>query len=253
MSEWQFVLKQIQEPFMWNLFSLLGAKTWIYVSRAYRDAESRIDLHQHGLPLDAKILNINLTGQGLFCTHVTGNDGRASTLRPKLQIVGLAIGDLAEVPASGVDVCIAVTWVRHSETDFAWNNLVRAFNAFASQQWEEMIIPANVAIENRLYGFVKKQMEPTCSAKNLKSFMENAATYSHQLNVLFPYICSVKGLPGMDDDLRGRLNLLRDTRNDIAHRGRAERPLTKELCSELLAASVLGFYHFTKPGFAAGA
>jgi hypothetical protein len=130
------------------------------------------------------------------------------------------------------------------------NNLIKAFNAFADEQCEDMIIPANVAVENMLYGFVEREMGSACSGKNLKGFMENAETYSHQLNVLFPYICSVRKLPSMDDDLRGRLNRLRDIRNDIAHRGRTERPLTKETCSELFSAAVLGFYHLMKPCFA---
>ena len=71
----------------------------------------------------------------------------------------------------------------------------------------------------------------------MRRLLEEGATYSHQLNVLLPFVAHSLGWPSLPDDIRGQLNTLRAHRNDVAHVGSgAEVPDYAE-CGRLLVAA----------------
>jgi hypothetical protein len=238
-SQWDIVLSEIAEPFMWGLYGPLGAITSYYEAKLFRDRAVHLDLYEHGLPRNAVVLDVNFTGHGLFCHETTGNSRRQRRRDGRLNYSGHTTPNLPNAPDES-KVGIAVTWVLSSDSDFAWNNLVSAFDAYADGNWNDAIIPANVAVENRMHQFISQELASTTSHDRLKDFLGNAATYSHQLNVLLPYITKGRKLPSIDDRLRGELNRLRAMRNDIAHRGYAER-LAKAECASVLTAALFGF------------
>jgi len=240
-TTWDVVSAMIREPVFFNGFSALGALTMIFRTKLFWNSETRIDLHEHGVPKNAFILNMSFASyNGLFCFEMTGNSRRRRPRGAKVQLMGFKTYTVRDNFATESIVDIHVTWVVSSEADFAWNNLVAAFDAYADDDYLEAIIPANVAIENRLHRLVYRDFEGTCSKDRIESFLKDA-TYSHQLNVLLPYILSLKALPPMDDKLRGHLNGLRKLRNEIAHNGYREKPLTRSECADYLAAVVFGF------------
>jgi hypothetical protein len=89
-----------------------------------------------------------------------------------------------------------------------------------------------------------------CSNTELRDFFKDAATYSHQLNVLSSIAADTVRAARLDKTIRGQLNRLRHYRNDLGHQGRSGvtdgRPkLTKELAGELLTAAIFG-YHYAR-------
>ncbi|MDB6067408.1 MAG: hypothetical protein JWR26_3616 [Pedosphaera sp.] len=238
---WDIILGLVRESSMWFGFSPLGATTSIFSTKIFRDTETHIDLQEYGLAKNAVILDINFTPDGgLFCFEMAGNTRRQRQKGAKLQLRGYKSFTLKDNSEDEAIVNIAVTWVESSEADFAWNNLVAAFDAYADQNLQGAIVPANVAMENRLYNLMAQEFGSACGKERLKDFLEGAATYSYQLNVLLPYIARVRSIPVLDDTLRGLLNRLRGFRNDIAHKGHAGTDLTKDACAELLTAVVFG-------------
>src|SRR5580700_8066303 len=60
-NPWDVILGSIKGPSAHTTFNPLGAVTTIFTTKIFLNTETRIDLHQHGLPKNAVILNINCT------------------------------------------------------------------------------------------------------------------------------------------------------------------------------------------------
>lgn len=118
-----------------------------------------------------------------------------------------------------------------------------AFGAYYSHQYQSGIVPANVAIEARLSRLLTSFLERFVSRDGTKRFLDDAATYSHQLNVLLPVIAHMRGVPVLPDNIRGQLNRLRDFRNEIAHTGRTEHELTNDDAANCFCAALFGFHY----------
>jgi hypothetical protein len=142
---------------------------------------------------------------------------------------------------------IFVTWVPMSPDDAAWTNLVTAFSNYVAAcalgaNYEASLIPANVAVEARLFRFVERRLLKVAFKRRVKGFLTSNATYNHQLNILLPLIISENiGVPSLPDELRERLNRLNELRNDVAHDGHCTPPLSKDDCAELITASLFAF------------
>jgi len=224
-------------------FYPLGVNSTLFQTKFFRDAISHFNLFEEGLPPNAFILEGNITPQGMFCSETTTNSRRLSNRFNKggnLQLHGYADPDSANL-LDEADVAIYVTWVERSPDDTAWNNLVSAFDFYVDGDYEYSLVPANVAVESRLFRFIAKHLGAQIAKIRVTDFLENHATYGHQLNILLPFIVQRLRGPNMPDPLRGRLNRLRDLRNQVAHLGRCETELSKDDCAELITAALFGF------------
>jgi hypothetical protein len=134
-----------------------------------------------------------------------------------------------------------VTWVPTSPDDAAWTNLVTAFTHYVAANYEAALIPANVAVEARLFRFLERNLSRIAANEMVEQFLTSEATYSRQLNILLPLVVSKLGGPQLNEDLRGKLRRLNRLRNDVAHRGHCAPPLSKDECAELVTASLFGF------------
>jgi hypothetical protein len=105
------------------------------------------------------------------------------------------------------------------------------------------VVPANVAVESSLSITLNNYLPQHVGKERTKSFLKDAATYSHQLNVVLPILVGLLKLPSLPEQIRGLLNSLRGLRNDIAHLGATENPIGKEQCAELLCAALFGFQY----------
>ena len=245
-SPWGIALTMLCGPSPWGLFYPLGATTTVYFTKLFLNTETRINLHDHGLPEDAIILDLSCSPSRMFCMEMSSNSRRQRPRGAKLQLFAFQTYTVQDKSVTEGEVNIAVTWVRSSEADFSWNNLVAAFDEYASPDFRGAIVPANVSIEYRLFNLMSSEFGSVCNGTRLKDFLERAATYSYQLNVLLPYVANRYSFPPMDDHLRGCLNRLRDLRNDLAHRGHFEEDTTKESCAELLVAAVFAFRYIDR-------
>ena len=240
---WKTSLREITENFMFNqAFSLVSARTTIFSLWLKPSQSAQYTLSDYGVPEDARILYVNYTPCGnLWPIELHGN---VPTLRGSRQTMYLwpVPPRNGDVPKN-TEVSVMVTWVPHSQFDDSWKNLVAAFEAYASSDYQSSIVPANVAVESTLGITLNGYLSQFVSRERIDTFLKDAATYSHQLNVLVPVIARLTGVTELDAPIRGLLNTLRDLRNKLAHHGSLEKPLEKERCAELLCAAVFGFQY----------
>jgi predicted RNA-binding Zn-ribbon protein involved in translation (DUF1610 family) len=240
-APWHFVRGMFNEPWPDAVFAALGARSQQFTTKLFVNSETRFDLYAEGLPKDAVILEINFMADGMFCTEMGGNLRRQRPRGGRLQLYGFHTYTLAESGKTEGIARLSVTWVHSSPEDVAWRNLVDAFDAFADRDFEDAVIPANVAVETKLYPLIEREFKEVTTQDRLRSFLETGATYSHQLNVLLPFITRCFGLPALDRTVQRYLNELRKARNDIAHRGHLVPAITKDRAADFLTAAVLGF------------
>lgn len=206
------------------------------------------DVRDRGVPKDATILRIKHGGALADGVTVVDLDGTDSARAPDFVVRVLAVS-LREGGSSDVQAQTTVTWAHHDADDDGRRSLNRALLALADGRLDEAIVPANVAVELTLGAVLDEHLRAIgISNTRLKPFLTDAATYSHQLNVLLPMVLWGTGAPELDDHLRGILNKLRDLRNGIGHRGKSKQPLTRELVGECVAGAVFGFHYVRLAG-----
>ena len=201
------------------------------------------DLREKGVPANAQLLRVvhHASGEAVAIVDLDATDSaRAPTFA--IRVLGVPVVGAEDV--LDVQGQTTVTWAEHDADDEGRRSLNRALMALADDRLEETIVPANVAVEVTLNRVLGQHLEDVGIGKErAKAFMSDAATYSHQLNVLLPVLLHGTGAPPMSDHLRGLLNRLRDLRNAFGHRGQAKAPLTREVVAECLTAAVFGFHY----------
>lgn len=241
---WSTSCREIEDNFMQNqAFVFIGAQTLLFQLELKNGLKTIYRFSDYGTPKDAKILYVNYTpdGGGLFPIEMHGN---VSTKRFLGDEVVLYPAPLAAGKIPGdTKVNVMVSWVPRTVNDESWQSLVDAFEAFAHEKYSSMVVPANVAVESALCRVLTTYLEKFVSKKRVEDFLENAATYGHQLNVLIPTIASLKSLPLLPNHVRGALNKLRSFRNDLAHAGVLEKPLDPRSAAEALCGALFGFYY----------
>ena len=240
---WELVKNGIIQNFMFSqAFSAIGATSTILDFFLKENERTIFKFSDYGIPETAKILRVNYTpqGGGLFPLEVHGNDASRKQRSDQVVLYPMPIGD-GEITETKVSAF--VTWVEHSNIDTSWKSMISAFEAYTSDDLESAIVPANVAVESVLTPVLFNYINKHVGKDRVKRFLDDAATYSHQLNVVLPLIVSILGLPKIGDHIRGLLNKLRGYRNDIAHQGATEGNLNKEEVAEMLCASLFAFYY----------
>lgn len=244
---WDLMVRSIREnTWAQEVFALIGAQATLTSIKLYPDRSTQLKLAEMGIPEDAKVLDINYTSQddgGLGAVESHGNNPHRFKHEIRHDIllhpVPFRYGD----PTRETTVSVLITWVPHTTNDEAWENLVSASRAFYSRQYQSAVIPANVAVEARLSRLLTSFLDRFVSKKRSERFLEEAATYSYQLNVLLPVFAALRGVPQLPDRMRGYLNTLRSYRNDIAHKGTTEKVLEQDDMANCLCAALFGFHY----------
>ena len=146
-------------------------------------------------------------------------------------------------PQIETEVSVFITWVPHTADDEAWENLISSCRAYYSHQYASAVLPANVAVEARLSRLLTSFLEQFVGNERVARFLEDGATYSHQLNVLLPAFATLKGVRHLPDQIRGHLNTLRSFRNDIAHKGAPAKKLEQNDMANCLCAALFAFHY----------
>ena len=199
-----------------------------------------MNFSDYGIPTDAKILYINYTTHEIdaFPVELHGNTSTRHVIRNKITLY--PVYNSQENAPDKINVSVYITWVLHDEND-AFQNLVMALESYANNQFESSVIPANVSVEATLNRLLNNYLSSIIGKKRSEEFLENAATYSYQLNVILPLILHNTSLPKFSDEIRGKLNRLNKLRNQIAHNGVLDEETNKEEMAELLTAAIFGF------------
>ena len=246
MDWWKLILNTIQENFMSTFaYMAIGAKSLAMNIALVPHRKTIIRFADYGLPCDAKILQIQYTSIGsahncLFPLEVHGNSPIRHIIPNIIALYPISLED-DSYPQTGNEASIFVTWVAHTPDDELWEYLVTAFEAFAQNRFNAILIPSNIAVESKLTRLIAQFFEKFANKDSVKKFLSEGAVYSYQLNVLLPMIISLKGLPNLQDHIRGHLNRLRKLRNQLAHDGKLKEPLAKNEAAEMLCAALFGF------------
>jgi hypothetical protein len=236
---------EITEVWPLNVFALVGAQATFTKIQLQPAQSFTLKLTDLGIPDDAKILDINYTSQGgsLIALESQTNNPHRFIHNIRHEIVLHPVPFRYGEPEVETPVGVFITWVPHTANDEPWENLINACRAYYSHQFTSAIIPANVAVEARLSRLLTSFLEGFAAKERVGRFLDDAATYSYQLNVLLPVFAELRNAPQLPDHIRGHLNSLRSYRNEIAHDGALTKPPTKEDVANCLCAALFAFHY----------
>ncbi len=241
-------MNEIIENFMGNqVFAPIGAKSTIFKIALKSGERTQYNFADFDIPENARVLYINYTpimspgGSCLIPLEVHGNVSTRRFIGDQMTLFPMPIGDTDLNIETQVNVL--VTWIDHTINDDAWLSLVDAFVAYEAERYDELIIPANVAVESKLSRVLASYLKEFTDKKSIDTFLNNAATYNYQLNVIVPLITSLSGLTKMPKEILNILNKLRKFRNKIAHNGKLEERVSRNDAAEILCAALFGFYY----------
>lgn len=240
-SWWSQLLTQLQWPVPHFSLAPAGAfDTWLLLTMKPGEVLT-VKLEDFGIPPSAKLLHVGYgpQGDGLFPLEQHGNVPLRHIIPHTIRLYGRPSGK----PSPQTDVVMQVLWVPSSEDEEPWQNLAYASEAFNNRSYESVVIPANVAVEALLYRVMSGALYPIASARHVDNFLETAATYGHQLNVLLPFVASRLGAPILPEHIRGVLNRLRKARNQMAHKGKLSSVVTEQEAAEYICASFFTFIY----------
>lgn len=241
---WEMAALEAKENWMSNqVFGLVFARHTIFKIILRPNEVAQYKLIDYGLPPNAEVLYVNYSpnGGGLFPLEMHGNV--ATERRPRQHVYLWPRPLSREKTPEATEVNCFVTWVPMSTYGHAWRNLVKALDMYSSGEYLSAIVPANVAVESSLTPMLAEYLPQHIGSKKSKEFLKDGASYSHQLNAVLPLITSLLNIPKLPDHIRGKLNELRDHRNQVAHHGVLKDDLTQEQVSALICAAVFGFQY----------
>lgn len=231
----------LHRHFDWNfssyLYTVIGANnTWAEIKMKPNEVFT-LDLNKIGISKEAKILSIGYTPQenGVMPLEIHGNSPIRHFIPNIIHLFGRPFGE----PREQTRVLVTIDWVENYNENILWQNLIEAVEAYSVNNLSAAVIPANVSVESRLTPIISKYLEDVISKQRTKDFLSQAATYSHQLNILLPLLAKIHGFPMLPDSIRGNLNALRGLRNELAHNGRLEK-IDKSTIGEMLCSATFG-------------
>jgi len=232
---WELLIRHFDSNFSHNLYGIIGGLRTIVRINMKPNEIYKLDLNKCEIPSNAKVLEINYTplGKGLFPQEMHGNIPYRHFIPHKIYLYGRPLGEFSDE----IQVEVSIIWIKVDDENQLWSNLVEAVEAFLINKYPSCIIPANVAVEAKLNKLLDDYLSRYASNKRVTDFLTSGATYSHQLNVLLPLVANFEKFPILPEHIRGELNILRDYRNNIAHKGVTVKPLNKTITGKLLCAA----------------
>ena len=222
----------------WAIESLGAAQT-SFVMQMETGKHYQIQLTEYEVPANAKILARRYAAQG-------GEEGLVTALEwhpndPVHRIRGTVLHLLAiplmegPVPRKG-PVLIRITWIRSGDSD-AWLYLVTAFEAAAACEYAPAMVFAQSAVEISMMPLIESRFQLHAPESKVRRF----TNYDRALNVILPYLCGEAGIAQMPATVHEALDILRDKRNKIIHRGAKVAMITPKDAMEGLCAAAFGF------------
>lgn len=241
---WSIACMEVEDNHLGNqAFAFLGARTAIFKLTLREGQRVVYRFRDFGVPDNANVLYVNYTpdGGGLFPMELHGNVSKPKIFSNEIGLFPVPFDNRKVI--GDTEVTVMVSWVPPSPDDDSFQSLVAAFEAYSNGRYQSMIVPANVTIESALSRLLTRYLKHVVSKKYAEDFLENAATYGHQLNVILPVITNLQNLPHLPNPVRGSLNDLRNYRNQLAHSGVLKEKLTKKTTARLLCGSLFGLHY----------
>lgn len=229
-------------PGPWGLTSLGAAQSRFAITME-TDKFTEVQLTDHGVPEDAKVLNITYNSEwqeigSVFPQETHGNTPMRRFVGTTLRLIGRPLGE-GVVPRKG-GVNISVIWVR-SEDSLAWPYIVSALESFGERDYSPALMFAQSAVEISIMPIVAQRFKRHAANDSVRKFMSGELSFGHAFNIVLPYFCGELGLPKLPDDVRGGVNRLRKMRNQIVHEGIRSASINHQEAAAAIAAAAVGF------------
>lgn len=226
-----------------SLFGFIGAKSLLTRIDLQENVTITYDLKNYGLPENSQILHINYTPSGnLWPLEWNSNEILNLNFSSSRAIRCIKMSEESNMKP---ELSIWTTYIDKNEENYeSVQNLVAAFDDYRKKEYSSCIIPANVSVEFPLHQLMNKIFSKNCSPSQAKRFLTDGATYSYQLNVLYPYLASMEGFGQIPERISGNLNRLRSLRNDIAHRGGSVLNIQKKEMANILTSALFANTYF---------
>jgi len=225
--------------FSQGVAAALGAKSSLIMAKVPLLGHVEIALSDYHVPEDSIILYVNYTVGMADHPYIPlnwhGGEPFSSKIPRKLFIYGFPARakDGMEFERKYGDLTVMVTYIPHSKDDHALKNLGKAYRYFLEGDYEEMVIPAHVAVEDTL----KQWLDQFCKYSGVKNAEQKWDT---MLNHTLPLALDRCNFPRIKKPILDSVNKLYGLRNMLAHQGRisGERPLLKEAAAERLCSAI---------------
>ncbi len=245
---WEVILSAIRQNHMFtDALVKFGAHSTTFQITMKPQQRFQLIFSDYGIPDAARILCVNYTpnsssDQLIFPIQVHGNQVPERFIRNETSLYpSVSLG----AKSWGVETTIQVhvIWVPPFDEEPLWNSLFEACECYVGGKYANCILPANVAVEAKLSGLLFRYFSQSATKERVDNFLQDGATYSHQLNVILPRVASDLDFPQLSDEIRGLLNRLRKLRNEIAHYGYLLAPITESDAAELICAALFGYQY----------
>jgi hypothetical protein len=243
-SWWDACLKTLKMDgrglFSQNIALLLGGRTiLVEIDEITLNTSIEVNLPVHGVPKDSTIIFINLTQQNnapIRPQILYGQDPFPPKIPHKFFIRGMFFPHghaiILSEELEPAELAIMVTYIPHSEHDHNSKILGKACSDYISQNYDDMIISAYIALEDSAMrlanSFFKKHQLGTEKQKRENLFYQT-----------IPLILDTLRLPRVPDDLNELARKLSGLRDMLAHKGKIEQgTLNHDSASERLCAAI---------------
>jgi len=236
---WSVVRASTRQAFPSSALMLAGAETRMFRTTLGVDERKEIAFSDYGIPEEAEIIRVNLTSNGSALPHIhLGNEPFREPFPNRIFVRGQKAGDL---PGDG-PLVVSVTWFARGPTDSSIRHLVEAARHYEAMRFDAVVLPANIAVEAKLGPVVHDALTGFCGRDRLRSFLNDAATYSHQLNIVVPMIAALVQAPRLPEEIAGILNRLRGLRNDVVHKGSCNQQ-SQDDAADYITAALFGIQY----------
>jgi len=235
---WNIVVDHISKTRPFFAYSAIGAESIIFNVVLKKSENLFINFRDYGLPEKARILFLNFTGQGGGVSPFVLNINPRQIIYP--HAVTLYPKEIPGVEPKDTVVCVYLTWISEEESE-NWKYLVDAFEFYAQRQYTSMIIPAHISFESRIQKVLGQLLLETSSKDQVEDCL--GRSFGNSFNVILPAVLQPRGIPYLNEEIRGQLKRLRRLRNKLSHEGSTEETVDDAGATRLIAAAVFGFYY----------
>ncbi len=203
-----------------------------------RELGTELNLAELGVPPEANVLGVYLTPLG----------GEQGVLFPTMMVQSLTrepvshelyfFGHSIQGGAESTRVTVMCTWFNLTEPEA--EPLMTALQAYSEGAYRQAIVPASVAVEDKLGSVLRDYFQQFAGKEKVESFLSNGATFGYQLSPLLPALMAGVGAPPLTEHLAGQLSRLRTLRNKVAHE---HVEVSKKDASEVVLAAFFGFHY----------
>lgn len=224
-------------------YSVLGCKCELKTILLKPNEKHILDLSN--IVKDGKVIFINYTpgSGGLAPIQMHGNTPFTNFIPSVISLYSIPLVD-----NNPRDTSVSVLyWYCSKElsADVAANSLIKGFDAFRLQDYNNMVVNLHMGIEFLLTRCIEQIIkEYNISTENI-NIHKLRSSFSKKMIKAFPYIVSLKKVEMPSSEILTSFKEVTDARNDIAHKGKLQVIIT-ESKARIMVSNTFLLYKYIK-------